>query len=109
MAGKSSKWMKMVRKEQMDEVLEEAETGAQQSEESARPRTGRAGKGFSPKDVGGTDIIQESQLWAMGKGPKLPKNNIEKTLSWSNRHTQAVSRLRPEREPRNNKFQARLR
>lgn len=78
MAGKSSKWVKMVRKEQMDEVLEEAETGAQQSEESARPRTG---PGFSPKDVGGTDIIQESQLWAMGKGPKLPKNNMEKTLS----------------------------
>lgn len=50
----------------------------------------QAGKGFSPKDVGGTDIIQESQLWAMGKGPKLPKNNMEKTLSWGNRHTQAV-------------------
>lgn len=45
----------------------------------------QAGKGFSPEDVGGTDIIQESQLWAMGKGPKLPKNNIEKTLSWGNR------------------------
>lgn len=52
MAGKSSKWMKMVRKEQMDEVLEEAETGAQQSEESARPRTGPGREGLQPQRCG---------------------------------------------------------
>lgn len=49
----------------------------------------QADKGFSLKDMVGTNIIQECQRWAMGKGPKWLKN-IKKMLIWGNGHTQAV-------------------
>lgn len=59
----------------------------------------QADKGFSPEDELGTNIIQEVNYGQWGKDPNCRKNNIEKPLSWGNGHTQAVQRLRHEREP----------
>lgn len=42
----------------------------------------QADKGFVPKDVGGTNIIQECKIWQWDKEPKLLKNYIKKMLSW---------------------------